>query len=111
MESNAFSKSQNTPPNVNLLLSASNNSFISLKEAFSVDELFLNPYCSIANVLFWLMCWYDLEYITFSRIFEKDVSKEMGLKWVISVLCGDPTQQFTAPEHQDDKEYVSAQTA
>ena len=68
MESDAFSKSQNTPPTVNLL-SASNISFISLKEAFSVEELFLNPYCSVANVLFWLMCWYNLGFITFSRIF------------------------------------------
>jgi len=46
-----FSKSQNIPPTVNLLLSASNNSFISLTEAFSV-ELFLKPYCSTANILF-----------------------------------------------------------
>jgi len=52
MESNAFSKSQNIPPTVNLLLSASNISFISLKEAFSVEELFLKPYCSVANILF-----------------------------------------------------------
>jgi hypothetical protein len=29
---------------------------------------------------------YNLEYITFSRIFEKDVSKEIGQKLVISVL-------------------------
>jgi len=65
MESNAFSKSQNIPPNVNLLLSASNISFISLKEAFSVEELFLKPYCLVANILFWLMCWYNLVYITF----------------------------------------------
>jgi len=32
------------------------------------------------------MCWYSLVYITFSRIFEKDVSKEIGLKLLISVL-------------------------
>jgi len=32
------------------------------------------------------MCWYNLVYITFSRIFVKDVSKETGLKLVISVL-------------------------
>jgi hypothetical protein len=38
MESNAFSKSQNIPPTVNLLLSAINISFISLMEAFSVKE-------------------------------------------------------------------------
>jgi len=55
MESNAFSKSQNIPPTVNLLLNACNISFISLKEAFSV-ELFLKPYDSFANILFWLMC-------------------------------------------------------
>jgi len=52
MESNAFSKQQNILPNVNLLLSASNASFISLKETFSVEELFLKPYCSVANILF-----------------------------------------------------------
>ena len=86
MESNPFSKLQNNPPTVNLLLSASNISFISLKKAFSVEELFLKPYCSFANILFWLMCWYNLVYITFSKIFEKDVNKEIGLKWVISVL-------------------------
>ena len=87
MKLNAFSKSQNISPTVNLLLSAGNISFISLKEAFSV-ELFLKPYCLVANILFWLMCWYSLWYIgvTFSRIFEKDVSKEIGLKLVISVL-------------------------
>jgi len=32
------------------------------------------------------MCWYNLVYITFSRIFEKDASKEIGLKWFMSVL-------------------------
>jgi len=53
MESNAFSKSQIIPPTVNLLLSASNISFISFKEAFSVEESFLKPYCSVANMLFW----------------------------------------------------------
>ena len=36
MESNAFSKSQNIPPTVNLLLSASNISFTSFKGAFSI---------------------------------------------------------------------------
>jgi hypothetical protein len=86
MESNGFSKSQNIPPTVNLLLSVSNTSFISLNEAFSVEELLLKPYCWVANILFWLMCWYNLLYITFSRIFEKDVSKEIGLKLVIPVL-------------------------
>jgi hypothetical protein len=37
MISNAFSKSQNMPPTVYLLLSAINISFISLMEAFSVN--------------------------------------------------------------------------
>jgi hypothetical protein len=60
MQSNAFSKSQNIQPTVNRLLSAGNISFISLKEAFSVEELFLKPYCSIANILLWLMCWYNM---------------------------------------------------
>ena len=32
------------------------------------------------------MCWYNHVCITFSRTFEKDVSKERGLKLVISVL-------------------------
>jgi hypothetical protein len=32
------------------------------------------------------MCWYNLVYITFSRIFEKDVSKEIGLKLFMFVL-------------------------
>ena len=82
MELNAFSKSQNIPPTVNLSLSASNISFISWKEYFSVEELFLKPYCSVANILFLLMCWYHLVYITFFRIFEKDVS----LKFVICIL-------------------------
>ena len=63
MESNTFSKQQNILPTVNLLLSASNASFISLKEAFSVEELFLKPYCSVANILFWFMCWYSLMYV------------------------------------------------
>jgi len=62
MESNAFSKSQNIPPTVNLSLGASNIYFISLKEAFSVEELFLKPHCLVANKLFWLMCWYNLVY-------------------------------------------------
>ena len=79
MVSNSFSKSQNIPPTVSLSLSAASNiSFISLKEAFSVEELFLKPYCSAATVLFWLICWYYLVYITFSRIFVKDVVK----RWV-----------------------------
>ena len=86
MELNAFSKSQNIPLTVNLLVRASNISFISLKDALSVEELFLKPYCSVAIILFWLMCWYNLGYITFSRIFKNDVSKEIFLKLVISVL-------------------------
>ena len=32
------------------------------------------------------MCWYNLVYITLTRIFEKDVSKETGLKFSISDL-------------------------
>ena len=83
---NAFSKSENIQPTVNLLLSTSNITFISLKETFSDEELFLKPYCSVANILFWLMCWCNLVYITFSRIFENDVNKEIGLKLVISIL-------------------------
>ena len=50
-ESNAFSKSQYIPPTVNLLLSASNISFISLKGAFLVEELLLKPYRSVANIV------------------------------------------------------------
>ena len=108
MESNAFSKSQNIPPTVNLLLSASNISFISLKEAFSVEELFLKPYCSVAAILFWLMCWYNLVYITFSRFFDKDVSKGIGLKLVISVLSpflckGFISENFNGEEKIPDK--------
>jgi hypothetical protein len=80
-----YYKSQNIPPTFNLLLSTSNISFLSWKEAFSVEELFLKPYYSVAHTLFWLVCWYNLVYITFSRIFEKDVSKEIGLKLVVSV--------------------------
>jgi len=49
--------------------------------AFPIEELFLKPYCSVANILFW----YNLVYITFSRSFEKDVSKKTGLKFVIFV--------------------------
>ena len=60
MNSIAFSKSQNFPPNVNWLLSTSNILFTSLKEAFSVEGLFLNPYHSVANILFWLMCRYNI---------------------------------------------------
>jgi len=40
MESNAFSMSQNIPPTINSLLSASNISFISLKEAFDLRNYF-----------------------------------------------------------------------
>jgi len=47
---NDFCKSQNIPPTVNLLLSACNISFTSLKEAFSAEELFLKPYCWVANI-------------------------------------------------------------
>jgi hypothetical protein len=32
------------------------------------------------------MCWYNFVYITNSRIFEKDFSKERGLKLFISIL-------------------------
>jgi len=52
MESNAFSMSQNIPPTVTLLLSASNISFISLKQNFSVEKLFLKPYYLVANIFF-----------------------------------------------------------
>jgi len=53
----AFSKSQNIPPTVNCLLSVSNNLFISLKEASSLEELFLQLYRRVANILLLLMCW------------------------------------------------------
>ena len=46
----------------------------------------MKPYFSVANILFWLMCWYSLVYITFSRIFENVASKVIRLKWVISIL-------------------------
>jgi hypothetical protein len=64
-----------------------------MKEAFSFEESFLKPYCSVADILFWLMFWYSTYTISiylfifkykiynFSRIFEKDVSKEIGQKF------------------------------
>jgi len=67
-----------------------------VKEAFSVEELFLKLYCSVANILFCLMCWYSHVYTTFSKIFEKDVSKEIGLKLVISVLSPFLCKGFTS---------------
>jgi len=72
MELNVFSKSQNIPQTANLLLSVSNISFIRVKGAFSVEELFLKPYYWVANILFWVMCWYNLVYVTFFKIFEEE---------------------------------------
>jgi len=40
----------------------------------------------VCNIFFCLMCWYNLVYITFSRIFEKVVSKEIALKLFMSFL-------------------------
>jgi len=51
--------SQNIPPTVNLLLSANSISFFSLKR-FSIEELFLKPYYSVANILSGFKCWYNL---------------------------------------------------
>jgi len=73
-----FSKSQNIPPTINLLLSVSNISFISLKGAFSVEELFLKPHCSVANILFLLMCWYNLVYIKLILVTYQNFSLEGG---------------------------------
>jgi hypothetical protein len=85
MDLNAFSKSSNIPATVNLSLSASNISFISLKEAFSV-EFFLKPYCLVANMLFRLRCCYSLVYITFSRVFEKDARDRSEIGYIRSVF-------------------------
>ena len=54
------------------------------------------------------MCWYNLVYITFSRNFEKNVTKEVGLKLVISILfpflCkGFISENFNREEKIPDK--------
>jgi hypothetical protein len=49
------------------------------KAAFSVELLFLNPYCSFADIQFVSRCIYNLVNINFSNIFEKDVNNDIGL--------------------------------
>jgi len=66
------------------------------RRIFLVEELFLKPYCSVANILFSFMCWYNLVYITFSRIFEKNGSKERCLKLIIFVLSPLLCKRFTS---------------
>ena len=44
-----------------------------------VGLLILNPYCSLASMLLVHVCVYNIEYISFSNILEKDVKRETGL--------------------------------
>jgi len=44
-----------------------------------VELLILNTYCFLASMLLVHMCLYNLEYISFSNILEKDVNREIGL--------------------------------
>ena len=72
MQAKVFSKSQNIPPTINLLFSASRISLISLQETFNVDELLLQSYCWFTNTLFWFIHWYDLHYLTFLKMLVKN---------------------------------------
>ena len=44
-----------------------------------MELLILNPYCSSTTMFLVHMCLYNLEYISFSNILEKDVNREIGL--------------------------------
>jgi hypothetical protein len=44
-----------------------------------VKPLILNPYCSLTSMLLVYTCLYNLEYISFTNISEKDVKRETGL--------------------------------
>jgi len=52
------------------------------------------------------MCWYSLVYITFSSIFEKDVSKEIGLKLFMSVLSPFLYKGFISGKFNQQKKYL-----
>ena len=73
-QAKAFSKSQNMPPTFSLLFKAVSISLSSLQAALLVEELTLNPNCSLTNVLLTFRSSYNLAYITFSKIFKKEVS-------------------------------------
>jgi len=49
--SNAFCRSQKTPPTSHIFFSAESILFIKLQEAKSVDDPFLNPNCSLTRML------------------------------------------------------------
>jgi hypothetical protein len=53
--------------------------FVSVKDAFSVDQCVLKPYCCCTSKLFASICVMSLVYMSFSIILEKEVSKDMGL--------------------------------
>jgi len=52
------------------------------------------------------MCWYNLLYITFSRIFEKDVNKEIGLKFFMSVLSPFLYMVFISENFNQQRKYI-----
>ena len=51
MQSNAFSRSQNIPPTINLLFMAFRISIVTLKVALYVFNFVPNPHCSVLKML------------------------------------------------------------
>jgi hypothetical protein len=74
-----FFRKQKMPLTDSLLFIAIIISYIKLYEAFSVEVLLLNQYCSLKSMLFVHTCLYNLAYIRFSKTLEKEVSNDMGL--------------------------------
>lgn len=70
----SFSKSQNMPPAFSLLFKALSISLSSSQVALLVEQLTLNPNCSLTNVLLTFRSSYNLAHITFPKIFKKEVS-------------------------------------
>jgi hypothetical protein len=67
------------PPTIILLLSAFNISSINLYKALSADEEVLKPNYSTTKILLIVICCKSLSYIIFSKTFENEVSKKIGL--------------------------------
>jgi len=84
--SKVFSRSQNIPPTESLLFIDFNISLISVKDAATMELLILNPYCFLTSMLLVHICLYNLEYISFSHLLDRDVKRETGLSFVARSL-------------------------
>ena len=78
-QSNAFFRSQKTPPTIQLLITPFRISFNTTYEAIWMDVVDLKPRCSLVIKVLVDVWSYNLVQINFSNVLENDVSMEIGL--------------------------------